>query len=174
MLVLTCAAAMWGCEGGRSPVSPSSLAQLTAPDSSVRAGQLHDQPAVPGPDPAPTPSLEPEALTISIVGSFGITAFAPNPLVASVGNMVVWTNNDTILHDIRMDDVVLSDGTVVGGAIIGSIEPGASSLPMSLTTPTATYHCTIHPSMVGSISDQALPPPEPGDPPVDPYPPDDY
>ncbi|MBI2828991.1 MAG: hypothetical protein HYX77_06955 [Acidobacteria bacterium] len=120
----------------------------------------------PEPAPAPAPAPVPSAVTISIVGSFGAGAFAPNPLQASVGDMIVWTNSDTTLHDVVLDD----------GTPIGNIAPGRSSVPMALTTATTTYHCTIHPSMVGSInapSAPAPPPPvyepPPNEPPDDPY-----
>jgi hypothetical protein len=47
---------------------------------------------------------------------------------------------------------------------------------MALATATATYHCTIHSSMVGSISGAAAPEPPPDyvPPPDSGPPPDDY
>lgn len=166
-----CAAAMWSCGEGRSPVLPS---PLTTPNSSLTLRSSHEEPPapdpgpapapdpapVPAPDPGPVPGPVPVALTISIVGSFGRNAFSPNPIQASVGDMIVWTNSDRTTHDI-----VLEDGTV-----IGNVAPGESSVPMALMSATATYRCTIHPTMVGSVNGAAEP-----DPPPSPYPspPDD-
>ena len=102
------------------------------------------------PDPGPVPV----ALTVNIVGSFGNNAFTPNPIQASVGDMIVWMNRDKTMHRIVLDD----------GTVIGNVAPGESSLPMPLTSPTASYHCTIHPTMVGSINDAAAAPPTTPDP----------
>lgn len=159
VFALACAAAMWSCGEGRSPVSPSSL----APNASLTLRALNDE--YPAPDPGPVPTPEPGpvpvALTINIVGSFGNNAFTPNPLQASVGDMIVWTNSDQTMHRIVLDD----------GTVIGNVAPGGSSMPMPLISPTATYRCTIHPTMVGSINGAAAP-----EPPPLPYPPppDDY
>jgi hypothetical protein len=50
------------------------------------------------------------------------------------------------------------------------VQPGQSSAPIALMTPTATYHCTIHPTMVGSINGELpLPPADPYYPPTDDY-----
>jgi plastocyanin len=109
----------------------------------------------------PEPGPVPVALTISIVGSFGNNAFTPNPLQASVGDVIVWTNSDQTMHSIVLDD----------GTVIGNVAPGESSVPMPLISPTAAYHCTIHPTMVGSINGAAAPEPPPS---PDPPPPGDY
>ena len=90
------------------------------------------------------------AVIIQIVSSFGTGAFMPNPTTANVGDQIVFTNTDAVLHHIVLDD----------GADLGDVAPGQSSTPVSLTTPTATFHCTIHPSMVGSIN-RTLPAPDP-------------
>jgi plastocyanin len=99
---------------------------------------------------------------IGIVGSFGTNAFAPNPIQAAVGDLIVWTNNDLVPHIIVLDD----------GTMAGQVAPGQSTLPLPLTTPTATYRCTIHPTMVGTIGAELTtptpPPPEPPEPPSPP------
>jgi plastocyanin len=171
-LALACAAAMFGCGGDGQPLSPSSPTQLAAPGASlsVRPFDYHEVPAptpdpLPDPGPAPAPAPVPTTVTIGIVGSAGSGAFAPNPIHAAVGDMIVWRNNDATLHHL-----VLGDGTA-----IGNIAPGQSSAPIALTATTASYRCTIHPSMVGSINDPSAvaPPPPVYEPP--PYgPPDPY
>ena len=115
-------------------------------------------PSIPGevPPPEGMPPA-PVQLTINIVGSFGTLAYAPNPLQGTVGNLIVWTNNDFVPHDIVLDD----------GTPVGHIAPGQSSLPITLATPAAGYHCTIHPSMTGQIVPVPTLPtgePVPGDP----------
>ncbi len=158
-LLLACAATLWSCSGSALPSAPSALTPLTAPGAGgARLRTLDDPPMPPAPDPnAPTPMQ----VIISIIGTFGANAFMPNPVQANVGDMIVWTNNDTRLHHIVLD-----------GTDLGDVAPGQSSAPMALTTPSANFHCTIHPSMVGTISDMPpVPPPAP--PPSEP-PPYDY
>ena len=103
---------------------------------------------------------------ISIVGTFGMQAFMPNPIQAAIGNTIVWQNNDARAHHIVLDD----------GTDLGEVAPGQTSLPATMTMPTATFHCLIHPTMVGSITVDAVPVPDPNMPPPAPYmpPPDDY
>jgi plastocyanin len=163
--VLAGAVALANCGGGAS----ASNSTPTAP-SAPGVTHVHKSDEGPGPDPAPDPAPDPTldptpnptpdpagtptALTIDIVSSFG-NAFNPNPIQASVGDMLVWRNSDTTTHHIVLDD----------GFDVGEVRPGASSLPMSLKSSTAAfYYCTIHPSMVGSINGE-LPPEMPTDPP---------
>jgi plastocyanin len=82
------------------------------------------------------------ATTISIVGISGSNSYSPNPASVAQGSTVVWKNNDTRTHRIVMDD---------GSLDTGNIGPGASSAAMTLGA-SGSYHCTIHPSMVGSIN----------------------
>jgi plastocyanin len=116
---------------------------------------------MPAPDPGIPPA--PAAATIAIVGSSGTAAFAPNPLQVAPGHTVVWTNNDATVHQI-----VLGDGTMVG-----TINPGQSSAPVTVAAGSMTYRCTFHPSMTGTIQDPSVagpaPAPEPpsGNPPPD-------
>ena len=151
---IVCALTMLSCSGGNLPSSPSMLNPLT-PSGAV-GGRLRtmDDPT-PMPDPnAPTPM----AVIINIVGAYGSAAFMPNPTIANMGDQIVFTNTDLVLHHIVLDD----------GTDLGDVAPGQSSMPMPLTTPMATFHCTIHPSMIGAINGGiVLPPYEP--PPSDDY-----
>ena len=163
-LALAGVVAMWSCGGGGSTSAGGGTTLMTpaAPSASLKPKDEEPAPSpVPMPDPSADPAPDPNALTINIVGSFGDAAFVPNPLQAAIGNMIVWKNSDTTLHHIVLDD----------GSEVGDVPPGASSAPMPLISVGATYYCTIHPTMVGSIGDtSALPPP----PSVSPPPPDDY
>jgi hypothetical protein len=169
-------ALMSACGDRLSPSSPSplSMSAAGARSSGDALFDYHQDPydpyppdpmpgPAPDPSPVPTPGPGPSPLTISIVGSFGNGAFVPNPIQAAAGDMIVWTNKDRTLHNI-----VLSDGTVVG-----ELAPGQSTGPISVTRATASYRCTIHSSMVGSITDVVAPGPAPA-PAPEPPPPDDY
>src|SRR4026209_1973416 len=145
-LVIACAVGTSGCSSSHLPSSPSALnSQNPASPSAGRLRALDDL-------VMPTPMQ----VLINIVGAFGSTAYMPNPTTANMGDQIVFTNTDLVMHHIVLDD----------GTDLGEVQPGQSSAPVSLMTPTATYHCTIHPTMVGSINGD-LPPAEPYYPPYD-------
>jgi plastocyanin len=146
-LLVACPAALWSCSNGSLPSSPSALNPLSAPAGTSSRLRTFDEPT-------------PMAVIIDIVSSFGATAFNPNPTMANVGDQIVFTNSDMVLHHLVMDD----------GTDLGDVAPGQSTAPTALMTPTASFHCTLHPTMVGSIN---MDPPPPV---VDPYypPSDDY
>jgi plastocyanin len=83
----------------------------------------------------------------------------PNPILANMGDQIVFTNTDLVMHHIVLDD----------GTDLGEVQPGQSSAPVALMTPTAAYHCTIHPTMVGTINGDLPPAMPPGDPYYPPY-----
>jgi plastocyanin len=184
-----------GDQRAASPLSPSSLASRSSedvrqaggtiaprnvdrdgdgyddgPDDSYPPPPAPDDPGtVPPPDPGTGPMPDPGTvppptdgmpapvqLTINVVGTFGSGAFVPNPLQAAIGNTIVWTNNDLVPHIIVFDD----------GTPIGNLAPGQSSLPITLATETASYRCTIHPSMTGQVT--PVPPPPVDGAPTDP------
>jgi plastocyanin len=69
-------------------------------------------------------------------------AFSPAAVTVAAGSTVVWTNNDSVQHDITFD----------GGGIASSVLNQNDTF--SHTFPTAgTYHyiCSIHPFMHGTV-----------------------
>ena len=111
-------------------------------------------PPSPSPTPIPAPAATPgDAVTIDVIFENGAQSFSPNPATLSPGQMVVWHNVDRVTHR-----VVLNNGSLD----TGDLSPGASSRPMPINTG-GPYHCSIHPSMVGTISTVASEPPSSGD-----------
>jgi len=99
--------------------------------------------ATPAPAPAPSPSPAPaNTVTVAIVSQNGAQSFSPNPASAA-GRTVVFRNDDRVTHRI-----ILNDGSID----TGNIAAGATSAPMQLPAAGGGYHCTIHPSMVGTIA----------------------
>ena len=127
MLAAAVAAAMMACGGGSAstPTTPSA--------------------------PSATTTTTAATTTISIVGSTGNTAFAPDVVSANTGDKIVWTNNTAVLHHIVLDD----------GTVVGDINPGASSAAVALKTASGNFHCTIHSTMIGSFNAAAAPTPPP-------------
>ena len=97
-----------------------------------------------------TPSTN--AITITITGVKGGTSFSPNPATVGAGQMVVFMNADTVPHRVVLDD---------GSVDTGPIAAGAMSAPQALGAVSKPYHCSIHPSMVGSLNSAQTPDPPP-------------
>lgn len=69
--------------------------------------------------------------------------FSPNPIRITTGSSVTWTNNTGLTHTSTSD---------TGAWDTGNIAMGQTSRAISFNTPgTFTYHCSIHPSMTGSV-----------------------
>ena len=90
-------------------------------------------------------------VTITITGQGGKLAFSPNPATVSPGQLVVFKNNDKEVHHVMLDD-----GTVQ----TADIAPGATSAPVAMgTSGSQSYHCSIHPGMVGGFNGTEVEPP---------------
>ena len=93
-----------------------------------------------------SPSGATADVTIQIQGDRGSSSYAPNPTTMRVGQSVAWHNSDSIAHDSTQDQGRFQTGTLNGGA---------TSAPITMSTAgTFTYHCTIHPGMIGTITVQ--------------------
>ena len=173
-IALACVALAAGC-GGSGSSSWSSLTSPSAPSSlsSIRPADVYDgypvdpvpvdpPPVTVPPDPAvPVPMPTVPTLTIDIIGAVGAAAFAPNPLEGALGAMLAWKNSDVLPHHIVLDD----------GTVVGNLAPGQTSVAVPMATPTVGYHCTLHPTMVGTVSVPGAPPPPPVVAPAPPPPP---
>ena len=71
--------------------------------------------------------------------------FTPPQITVAKGGSVTWTNNDSITH------TVVDDLSGVGGPSSGDITPGQSYTFTFNKTGSFQYHCSIHPSMRGTI-----------------------
>ena len=95
-------------------------------------------------DPSPTSSSTVNVV-ITINGMNGNMSFSPANASVKVGQTVAWRNADSITHAIAQDSA--------GGFTTGSITAGATSAPVMISAAgTVPYHCTIHPTMTGSVT----------------------
>jgi len=101
-------------------------------------------------NPTPTPTAN--TVTINITGVKGKQSFSPNPASVPAGQQVIFKNNDVVTHRVVIDDRSLDTG---------DIAPGASSQPLALGAVSKPYHCSLHPSMVGSLNAADTPDPPP-------------
>jgi len=81
--------------------------------------------------------------TININGDRGAQSYSPSPLTMRVGQVVNWHNLDSIDHTATLD------GMFDTGSI-AAFSAHDNAVTMSRAG-TFTYHCTIHPGMVGTI-----------------------
>ena len=70
-------------------------------------------------------------------------AFYPAAISVAVGTTVKWTNKDAITHTVTSDTKVFDSGAVGGGATYSYTFSTAGIYP---------YHCTIHPSMMATVT----------------------
>ena len=89
-------------------------------------------------------------VTITIRGINGKLSFSPNPASVPQGTTVVFMNGDTTVHHVVLDD---------GSVQTAEIPPGGTSAPLALGGVNKAYHCTIHPTMVGSLNTADTPDP---------------
>jgi plastocyanin len=101
------------------------------------------------PAPATTNSTSSNSNTnqASTTGSIDIKnmTFTPSQITVAKGGTVTWTNNDNTTH------TVIDDLSNVGGPSSGDIAPGSSYSFTFNKTGSFQYHCSIHPSMRGTI-----------------------
>lgn len=89
-------------------------------------------------------------VTISITGQSGTQALNPNPATVDPAvQKVQFKNNDTVTHHMIMDD---------GSAQTADIPPGTTSAAIAIGN-SKSYHCTIHPGMVGGFNGSVGDPP---------------
>lgn len=88
--------------------------------------------------PSPTSSA-PAAQNSVQISNFN---FSPATLTVKVGDTVTWTNQDSAGHSVTADDNSFNTGI---------IDQGKSGTMTFSTAGTYTYHCSVHPSMKGTI-----------------------
>jgi plastocyanin len=82
-------------------------------------------------------------IVITILGMNGANSYAPASLTVSAGRSVAWRNVDSQAHTATAD----------GGAFdTAAISPLATSGPVTLPTGSYPYHCSFHPTMVGTVN----------------------
>ncbi len=101
-------------------------------------------PTVPNPTPSGGGGSGSADVTITINGMLGAQSYSPNPATVKVGQTVAWKNADAISH------------TATGsGFDTGAIGSGQTSAPIKFSTAgSIDYHCSFHPSMVGTLTGQ--------------------
>ena len=69
-------------------------------------------------------------------------AFSPDPVTASVGDAITWTNADSAPHTVTLDD---------GSCDTGQFGQGETGTLRFNAPGTYAYHCALHPNMKGTV-----------------------
>ena len=102
-----------------------------------------DSTTSPTPTPAPVTSGSGTPITIPTgAETLGNRAFSPDAADVAVGTTVTWTNTDSVSHTSTSD---------VKGWDSGIVGPGQQYSVAFQTPGTFSYHCLIHPGMVGTV-----------------------
>ena len=88
---------------------------------------------------ATAPAGSTAATTVDIKNS----AYGTPTVQAKVGDIVAWTNQDSIPHTATMDD---------GSCDTGQIAGGATAMLVFTAPGTYTYHCTVHPTTMKDVT----------------------
>jgi len=86
--------------------------------------------------------------TSSAAVSINSMSFAPATITVSAGTTITWTNQDAIAHTVTSDTGLFNSGSISSSGYYG----GGGTYSYKFTTAgTYPYHCSIHPSMKGTI-----------------------
>jgi len=102
----------------------------------------YNSPSAPSTGSTPAPA---GSTTVNIAGgasTLTTTAFGQNPLTIAAGTTISWLNDDSITHTSNAD---------ANQWFSGSIPPGGRFNFTFASAGRFTYHCQIHPNMVGTI-----------------------
>lgn len=110
------------CGGSSSPSTPS--------------------PTTPSPAPASAASTSATVNIPTNARALGASAYAPNPVTVSQGAVVTWSNSDGTTHDVVADGGAFDSGRMN--------QNGTFSFTFNQKG-TFTYHCSIHPTMTGTV-----------------------
>jgi plastocyanin len=109
-------------------------------------GSSSNTSTTPSPVPGGGGGTTPADVTITITGMNGSQSFSPSPASVRAGQMVAWHNSDSITHTATADSGAFSTGNIAAGA--------TSSPIMMSTAGSISYHCSLHPTMTGSLTVQ--------------------
>jgi plastocyanin len=102
--------------------------------------------SAPIPPAAPTPDDTANVYILPNASVLGPLAFGDHPLVIYKGERMRWRNIDDMTHALVADTAGVPDFLQTD-----TLAPGAEQSFLMARTGTTTFHCTIHPSMVGTL-----------------------
>jgi plastocyanin len=139
LLTLSTALVLAACGGGTTSTTPPTSAPGTV---AAATGAPATAPATAAPVTAAAEVCEETTEATDVEASVG--GFAWGAVTAKVGDVVTWTNGDSVPHKLAFDDGTCTmDGNITAG--------GTRSLVFTKAG-TFAFHCTIHGQMPGEIT----------------------
>jgi len=132
-IMLIIAAFLIACTRNEYPTTPAAPVAPVAPIAPVA-------PVAPIAPVAPVAPVEPVGQTLYM----DISNFRFADATVKVGDTVVWTNQDTVLHTVTSDTDRELDSL--------RLENGQTYSHTFTATGVYAYHCTIHPSMKAKVT----------------------
>jgi plastocyanin len=86
----------------------------------------------------------PSDATPTVTSSMANTAFAPADITAKVGDVIGWTNKDSVQHTATLESDPACTTAIIRNGQTGSLVFNVAG--------TYKYFCKIHPSMTGTIT----------------------
>ena len=99
-------------------------------------------PSAAAPSSAGGPACAVSTSTATVAVTMQNTAFNPATVQAKVGDVIGFTNKDSIQHTATLDDGSCTTDIVAGGGTAALSFTAAGTYP---------FHCKIHPNMTGKI-----------------------
>jgi plastocyanin len=126
--------------GGGGAGTPTSAATAAATNSAQTAAAATAAATTSGGGGAPcADTTNPTTVSADVVGN----TWVPATVNAKVGDVITWTNGDSVPHKVALDD---------GSCAMGANIAGGQSASLTFTTAGSfPFHCTVHPSMKGTI-----------------------
>jgi plastocyanin len=122
------------CSGGTATSAPSTAPQSQAPGSQTPASQA---PGSEAPASAAAGPCAPSDATGAVSVTIADFAFNPATVTAKVGDVISWTNNDSVQHTATID----SDETCTTPALSKDASGGITFSQAG----SYDFHCKIHP-----------------------------
>jgi plastocyanin len=119
----------------RSPLALALVALIAGCGGSKKSSSTPAAPST-----TPTTTSAPNGGTIVDVKMQNIL-FSPKTVTAKVGQIVRWTNDDSVAHNVTASTFKSSD-----------FEQGGTYTQRMTKVGTITYKCTLHPGMDGTIN----------------------
>ena len=139
-LVVLVTTALAACGGTAATSSPAGSTASSSPSS--EAGSSPSSAAASASSAGAPCTVAAAGTAATVSASIKDFAFSPEPVKAKVGDVIVWTNNDSTTHT----------ATVNSACTTGQLASGAAAGLVFSTAGTYPYLCSIHPTrMMGTI-----------------------
>ena len=84
--------------------------------------------------------------------TLGDKSYSPNPVEVTVGQKVVWTNDDTVMHTVTSGEMGSPDaGKAFDSGFTKLATKGGTFEHTFAAAGEFPYHCQVHPGMVGTV-----------------------